>query len=87
MFVGNTYERYAHMRHFPKEMYYICAFSGLTCAGLAGSPLAFQPRTGAESSGEVLIHHTADVPLVVGKQNASRAQVLSFPHLLFLLSA
>lgn len=86
MLFGTKYERCVCKGVFPNRMHYICVFSGLTCVGLTGSSLAIHPCAGAESSGEVLVHHTADVPLVVGKKYASRAQVLSFPHLLLFLS-
>lgn len=46
-------------------------FHTLTCAGIAVPLFALGLHVGAESSGEVFVHHATNVPLVVGEEDAS----------------
>lgn len=59
-----------------------------TCALLVWRPpFALSIHVGAEGPGEVFVHHTADVPLVVGEEDTARSEVLSLGGLLLLLGA
>lgn len=59
-----------------------------TCALLVWRPpFALSIHVGAEGPGEVLVHHAADVPLVVGEEDTARSQVLCLRGLLLLLGA
>lgn len=61
-------------------------FHTLTCAGITVPLFALGLHVGAESSGEVFVHHAANVPLVVGEEDASWAQVFCLPDLFVLRS-
>lgn len=58
----------------------------VTCALLfCCPPFALSIHVGTESPGEVLVHHAADVSMVVGEEDAARSQVLRLGGLLLLL--
>lgn len=59
-----------------------------TCALLVWRPpFAVPVHVGAEGPGEVLVHYTADVSLVVGEEDTARRQILCLRGLLLLLGA
>ncbi len=63
-----------------------CSCRTLTCAGITVPLFALGLHVGAESSGEVFVHYAANVPLVVGKEDTSWAQVFCLPDLFALRS-
>lgn len=56
-----------------------------TCALFCGPPFALSIHVAAKGSGEMLIHHAADVSLVIGEEDTARRQILCLGGLLFLL--
>lgn len=58
-----------------------------TCALFWWPPFALSIHVAAEGPGKMLIHHAADVTLVIGEEDTAGGQVLCLGGLLFLLGA
>lgn len=67
---------------FKMEKFCIC-----TCALFCWPPFALSIQVAAEGPGEMLIHHAADVTLVIGEEDTAGGEVLCLGGLLFLLGA
>lgn len=79
------------LNHFVCEgcfFFFFLRNMSVTCSLLfCCPPFALSIHVGAERPGEVLIHHAADVSMVVGEEDAARGQVLRLGGLLLLLGA
>lgn len=58
-----------------------------TCTLFCWPPFALSIHVAAKGPGEMLIHHAADVSLVIGEEDTARTQILCLGGLLFLLGA